>query len=89
MVTSVQVSAQPEYEHILEVEVNAGDTLWSIASKYGESMPIAAYISLLKVENNLKDHYIYPGQILLVPQLTSKEVIVVADESNHLLSSKY
>ncbi|QOY34566.1 cell division suppressor protein YneA [Anaerobacillus isosaccharinicus] len=88
MLMSIKVSAQPKYESLVEVEVSSGDTLWSIATKYSEGMTIPSYIALIKVENNLKDHHIYPGQVLYVPQLNSIKV-GTANESDYLLSSKY
>jgi hypothetical protein len=88
MLMSSQVSAQPKYEHLIEVEVHIGDTLWSIASEYTEGMAIPAYISLLKIENNLKGDRIYPGQILLVPRHNIEEVVTV-NEGDYILSCKY
>ncbi|RXI98709.1 LysM peptidoglycan-binding domain-containing protein [Anaerobacillus alkaliphilus] len=85
---SVSVSAQPEFEELIEVEVLSGDTLWSIASKHTEGMSILSYITILKRENNLTSDHIYPGQILLVPQLKRKEEFV-RNEGDYLLSSKY
>ncbi|MCT8139905.1 LysM peptidoglycan-binding domain-containing protein [Anaerobacillus sp. CMMVII] len=90
LLMSVHVSAQPKFDHILEVEVNVGDTLWSISSQYSDRMTVPAYISLVKAENNLKDHNIYPGQVLLLPQIENKEVSTAHEhESNYLLSSKH
>ncbi len=90
LLISVQMSAQPKFEEVIEVEVRLGDTLWSIADKYSEGIPIQSFITLLKLENNLNDYQIYPGQKLLVPQLQSlKKGVEKEDEGNHLLSSKY
>ncbi|MFN7250737.1 MAG: LysM peptidoglycan-binding domain-containing protein [Anaerobacillus sp.] len=88
MLMSAHVSAQPKYEHFIEVEVKNGDTLWSIASKYTDGVTVQSYITILKEQNNLRDHHIYAGQVLLVPQQTNKDA-GVENESDHLLSSKY
>jgi Zn-dependent membrane protease YugP len=88
MLMSAHVSAQPKFEHFIEVEVENGDTLWSIASKYTDGVTVQSYITILKEQNNLKDHHIYAGQVLLVPQQTYKDA-GVANEGDHLLSSKY
>ncbi len=88
LILSASVSAQPEYEQLLEVEVLSGDTLWSIASKHTEGMSVHSYITVVKRENNLSTDHIYPGQILRVPQLKLKEESV-ANEGDYLLSSKH
>ncbi|OIJ13076.1 hypothetical protein BKP37_11215 [Anaerobacillus alkalilacustris] len=87
MFMSVQASAHPKFDYFIEIEVNDGDTLWSIASNYSEGISIHLYISMLRTHNQLKQDLIYPGQRLLVPQLESSEVTYNA--GNYLLSSEY
>lgn len=84
---STQISEQHKFEYVIEVEVNEGDTLWSIASHYSDGISIQAYISLLKNANQLHEDLIYPGQKLLIPQLDNNEVAL--NEGDYLLSSKY
>ena len=48
-------------------QVQSGDTLWKIASKYG--VPIAQ----LKSVNNRTSDMIYPGQSLVIPNATISE----------------
>lgn len=89
IVMSTSATVQPEYEQYIEIEVSAGDTLWAIASENIQGgMSIPSFIMLVKGENNLTSNHIYPGQILLIPQLQSREGKMLS-ESNHLLSSKY
>ncbi len=48
-----------------QITVHSGDTLWSIAEKYG-SGDIRSYISHIMQINGLDDPVIYPGQVLKV-----------------------
>lgn len=88
MFMSVQTSAEPKYDRLLEIEVAEGDTLWAIASYYSEGVSIQAYLSHLRNYNDIQNDRIYPGQKLVVPKLEMKKV-VNSEESDNLLSSKY
>ncbi len=63
----VSLAYSNRYNDYIEIEVNKGDTLWSIAKEYGsEKQDIRKTIYYLKKENNLKSSYIYIGQILKI-----------------------
>ncbi|MBP1933676.1 cell division suppressor protein YneA [Ammoniphilus resinae] len=53
----------------IEVPVEMGDTLWTIADRYNEEhqRSIRDMVRLIIDENNLQDPYIYPGQNLHIP----------------------
>ena len=50
-----------------KVQVHRGDTLWSIAEKYGGNSDIRRYIFEVKKVNNLLTSQIYEGDELKVP----------------------
>lgn len=60
-----------------EITVKQGDTLWSIAQKYGPvKQDIRKTVYDLKKINKLeREDYIYPGQILLIPDNMEKSVM--------------
>ena len=69
LVTMNQVNASVEDEYVLEtIEVQAGDTLWSIASQYANSAGFSKqeYIEILREINQLEQVMIHPGQTLVV-----------------------
>jgi LysM repeat protein len=49
------------------VRVQQGDTLWSIADRYGASRDPVTEIEQIRHLNHLSGSTIYPGQVLLVP----------------------
>lgn len=54
----------PQYQSIL---VNSGDTLWSIAEKYGSNYDIREYIHNIKEINNLESSLIHENTAILIP----------------------
>jgi LysM repeat protein len=88
MFMSVQTSAEPKYNSLIEIEVAEGDTLWAIASYYSDDVSIHAYLLDLRNYNDIQNDRIYPGQKLVVPTLEMQKV-VNSEESDNLLSSKY
>jgi hypothetical protein len=55
---------QTQYQSIV---VNSGDTLWSIAEKYGSNCNIREYIHNLKKINNLESSIIFENTPILIP----------------------
>lgn len=49
--------------------VRKGDTLYAIANHTGTT------VNALKSKNNLTSHYIYPGQVLYIPEIIDDDVI--------------
>ncbi|PYG87540.1 LysM domain-containing protein [Ruminiclostridium sufflavum DSM 19573] len=49
------------------IAVNTGDTLWSIAEKYGKDYDIREYIHSLKKINNLESSIIQKNTAILIP----------------------
>lgn len=62
-----------------KVEIQHGDTLWTLAEKYKGSLSTKEWIEIVKKENNLKDDTIIVGQYLSIP--ISTEVIIA--NNNH------
>ncbi|WP_254611217.1 LysM peptidoglycan-binding domain-containing protein [Paenibacillus sp. JMULE4] len=59
-------SSQPQMYSYVEVE--SGDTLWSIASQYADQgQDIREYIHQIKGINHLKNSHLQVGQKLLLP----------------------
>jgi LysM repeat protein len=61
---SVAGYEEPQYQSIL---VNSGDTLWSIAERYGNDSDIREYIHNIKKINNLDSSVLYDNTSILVP----------------------
>ncbi|HHW30520.1 MAG TPA: LysM peptidoglycan-binding domain-containing protein [Clostridiaceae bacterium] len=51
----------------ITVKIQKGDTLWSIAEKYGGNSDIRKYIFEIKKANNLLNSQIYEGDELKIP----------------------
>lgn len=63
-------AAKYEYEHTVYYEVEQGDTLWTIASKYTvEKQDVRRVIEIIKNLNNC-DSSIYPGDWLEIPDFS-------------------
>lgn len=65
-----------------KVEVQHGDTLWTLAEKYKGTMSTTEWIETVKKENNLRDDTIIAGKHLSIP--LSSDIIYIAenDEDN-------
>jgi len=61
---SVSGYREPEYQSII---VNSGDTLWSIAERYGNDSNIREYIYNVKKINNLESSIVYENTAILIP----------------------
>jgi cell division protein YceG involved in septum cleavage len=49
------------------VAIQSGDTLWSIAEKYGNNSDIRKYIYEIKKINNLDSNMLYENTAILIP----------------------
>lgn len=61
------------YKHI---DIQHGDSLWSLAEQYKGSMSTNEWIKAVKIENDLKDNEIVAGHKLSIP--ISEDEIYVA-----------
>jgi len=82
LTTTTVVSDKPRFE-IIDYEVNPGDTLGSIAEKFGIS------VDTIKWANSLKTEKLIPGQSLRIPPVTGIVHKVAAGESIYSLAKKY
>lgn len=59
---------------IISVEIEGGDSLWSIASAYytDEFFSIRNFITEIKRMNNLSSDTLYAGSYLLIPQYVTE-----------------
>ena len=66
---SKAADAKSPYKYYTSVEIERGDTLWSIASEYmtEEYDNLQEYVTEVKVLNGLGDDEIHSGQFLIVP----------------------
>ena len=76
------ISAKPR-DKIIDYTVQPGDTLASIAKKFGIS------VDTIKWANNLKNDTIKPGQILKIPPVTGVVHRVKPGESIYSIAKKY
>ena len=76
------VSDKPRFE-IIDYEVASGDTLGSIAEKFGVS------IDTIKWANSLKTEKLIPGQSLRIPPVTGIVYKVTAGDNIYSLAKKY
>lgn len=76
------ISDKPRSE-IVEYEVLGGDTLASIANKFGVS------VDTIKWENDIKGQTIRPGQKLKIPPITGVVHTVRSGESIYSIAKKY
>lgn len=64
----INTAESAQVPNYIEVCVQTGDTLWSLAANHGaENVDKRKLIYEIGILNNLNDNYIYPGQILKVP----------------------
>lgn len=76
------ISPKPR-DRIVDYTVAAGDTLASIAKKFGVS------IDTIKWANNLKNELIKPGQVLKIPPVTGVVHKVGSGETIYSIAKKY
>lgn len=62
----------PRVKTVTSIQIEAGDTLWTIAEEYysEEFGSIEAYISEIKKSNGLKNDTIHSGAYLIIPYYT-------------------
>ena len=63
------------YKYFTNIQVDAGDTLWSIADEYADGEHYASnkeYIAEVKRMNKLKGDDIIAGQYLIIPYYSSE-----------------
>lgn len=61
--------AAPKYKYFKSIEIQSGDTLWSIAEEYmsDDYASAADYIREVKYINNMEGNQITTGKYLVVP----------------------
>ncbi|KKS97744.1 MAG: peptidase M23 family protein [Candidatus Gottesmanbacteria bacterium GW2011_GWA2_43_14] len=82
LTTTTVVSDKPRFE-IIDYEVNTGDTLGSIAEKFGIS------VDTIKWANSLKTEKLISGQSLRIPPVTGIVHKVAAGDNIYSLAKKY
>jgi len=80
--TTTVISEKPRFE-IIDYEVTSGDTLGSIAEKFGIS------IDTIKWANSLKTEKLIPGQSLRIPPVTGIVHKVQPGDTIYSLAKKY
>ncbi|OGG03151.1 hypothetical protein A2W14_03550 [Candidatus Gottesmanbacteria bacterium RBG_16_37_8] len=80
--TITEISDKPRFE-IIDYEVAKGDTLGSIAEKFGIS------VDTIKWANSLKTEKLIPGQSLRIPPVTGIVHKVSAGDNIYSLAKKY
>lgn len=80
--TTTVISEKPRFE-IIDYEVTTGDTLGSIADKFGIS------IDTIKWANSLKTEKLIPGQTLRIPPVTGIVHKVQPGDTIYSLAKKY
>lgn len=71
-ITSLAQEEQLEvsYKYFTSIQIERGDSLWSIAEEYGDEVHYESYeeyITEVKSINHLKDDEIVAGQYLIIP----------------------
>ncbi|MFY3792785.1 cell division suppressor protein YneA [Ureibacillus sp. MALMAid1270] len=61
-----------------QIQVQHGDSLWSLAEKYRGNMPTHEWIKAVKLENNLNGETIVAGRELTIP--LSADTIIMAQD---------
>ena len=70
-------SEQVSYKYFTSIQVEAGDTLWSIAEEYADQEHYSSYkeyINEVKRMNKMRDDSIVSGQYLIIPYYSSEFV---------------
>lgn len=82
LTTTTVVSEKPRFD-IIDYEVNSGDTLGTIAEKFGIS------IDTIKWANSLKTEKLIPGQSLRIPPVTGIVHKVATGDNIYSIAKKY
>lgn len=74
MLTSMAEEEHETERYYTSIQIQEGDSLWSIAGRYRDGGPMNAreYIAELKRMNNLKEDTIHTGQYLTVVYFESE-----------------
>nr|WP_106784535.1 LysM peptidoglycan-binding domain-containing protein [Lysinibacillus timonensis] len=62
-----------------KIEVQHGDSLWSLAEQYRGNMSLHEWIDAVKLENGLNNETIVAGRALTIP--VSGEIVYIAQDS--------
>lgn len=71
----IKAAQNDSYKYYTSVEIERGDTLWTIAKQYmtPEYASVQEYIEEIKTLNHLGDDAIHSGEYLMIPYF-SKEI---------------
>ncbi|KGR89311.1 hypothetical protein CD30_17275 [Ureibacillus massiliensis 4400831 = CIP 108448 = CCUG 49529] len=69
-----------------QIEVQHGDSLWSLANKYKGDMSLHQWIETVKVENDLRDETIVAGGELTIP--IPADTLTIAQDSEEITTVK-
>ncbi len=69
-----------------QIEIQHGDTLWTLAEQYRGEMSIQEWIKAVKSENSLNEEHIVAGHALTVP-INAKSIYVANLKSEEELHS--
>lgn len=72
--TGQSAAKNDSYKYYTSIEIEKGDTLWTIAEEYitSEYVSIQEYVEDIKEVNNLGDDEIHFGQHLMVPYFSEE-----------------
>lgn len=69
-----------------QIEIQHGDTLWTLAETYRGNMSIQEWIRQVKAENGISDEHIVAGHALIVP-VNSDSIYIAKIKSEENLHS--
>lgn len=78
-----EVEMEPVEKYYTSIQIEKGDSLWSIAARYGNNsgLTTAQYVAELKSMNRLKDDLIHSGQYLTIMYfIPHSQAVVDSDE---------
>lgn len=85
-VITVVALTDEKVEQYEQVEVEHGDTLWSLADQYRGKMSVQDWIAFVKEENQLSNETIIIGQQIKVPvEKKSNYIAKITTEDNYLV----
>lgn len=66
------LSHNNHHAHTVQMKIEQGDTLWTLAGEYSGNMPQHEWIDEIMKENNMTTPVITAGQTLLIPDAQFK-----------------
>lgn len=68
-IVKASTSRSPRTMHVKSIEIQDGDSLWSIAKSYynDEFASIEEYVEVIKASNNMTNDVINTGNYLIIP----------------------